>query len=163
MHQKKPPKIPPNLVGCCLDGGGWIAGDDGCLRLEEGGVRPPAGRPVPPGESRTIVTSIGVVGHSGEVREIALSSPRQPKKCSRGPMCLCFLGSILRLTAPVLGRLVSDLPMGEGGQSAPEVVAELLSKNNRLRYHDLSCCHATSDNLTQQPEFAKFTRNSFAF
>ena len=69
---------------------GGLDGDDGCLRL---GVRPPAGRPVPPGESRTIVTSIGVVGHSGELREIALSSPRpnnRQKKCYRGPVCHSF-------------------------------------------------------------------------
>ena len=107
--------------------------------------------PVPPGESRTIVTSIGVVGHSGEVREIALSSPRQQKVLSETGVSLHFSESILRLLTKIGWFLIWEK---EGGQSAPELVAELvLSKNNRLRYHDFSCCHATSDNLSQPPKF----------
>ena len=90
---------------------GGLDGDDGCLRL---GVRPPAGRPVPPGESRTIVTSIGVVGHSGELREIALSSPRpnnRQKKCYRGPVCLSFGVDFSRIGSDC-PFLVCDFPGG---------------------------------------------------
>ena len=59
-------------------------GGSGERRLPQvGSVRPAARHsPVPPGESRTIVTSIGVVGHGGEVREIALSSSRRQKVLS---------------------------------------------------------------------------------
>ena len=64
LPPKKAQKKTQNLGGL-LPGWRWV---DVERRLPQvGRVRPAARRPVPPGESRTIVTSIGVVGHSGEV------------------------------------------------------------------------------------------------
>ena len=77
LHQKRPKKIPKTWSLCCLA----VVGRSE-RRLPQVGSAA-AGRPVPAGESRTIVTSIGVVGHTGEVVESSVFPPPTRKTVFR--------------------------------------------------------------------------------
>ena len=85
LHQKMPKKIPKTWSLCCLA----VVGRSE-RRLPQVGSAA-AGRPVPAGESRTIVTSIGVVGHTGEVVESSVFPPPTRKSVFEGRLSILIL------------------------------------------------------------------------